>query len=206
MAKMIQMVVVLVGISLISGLALGGLNKLTEQRANDNVLRFKKIPAVAGISEGISGKLEQNARAALEDKLLAEKKELAIEGGEPVVFFVLEKDGAPYAVAIEDSAKGFGGELGVMVGVNLETGDLAGIGITTHSETPGVGTRVTEDSFTMQFRGISKDSVFKVKKDGGDLDAVTGATVSSRAVAEAIGKALQFYQEHEAEIKDLVKQ
>ena len=76
--------------------------------------------------------------------------------------YVIEKDGKPFAAAIENSGKGFSGDLGVMVGFNLETGDLVGAGVTSHTETPGVGSRTTEESFTIQFRGMSKDSVFNL--------------------------------------------
>jgi len=206
MGKMIQMIVVLVGISLVSGLALGGLNALTYERAENNILKFKKIPAVADIYQGIAGKLEPAAREELEEKLLADKKVLDLGADKPFVFFVIEKDGRPYAVAIENSGKGYGGNLGVMVGFDLETGDLAGVGITTNSETPGVGSRVTEESFLFQFRGMKGDSVFKVKKDGGDIDAVTGATISSRAVSQGIENARSFFRENEEKIRELINQ
>jgi len=70
------------------------------------------------------------------------------------------------------------------------------IGITTMAETPGVGTKVRDASFLKQFHGMAADTAFQVKKDGGQIDAVTGATVSSRAVAQAIEKAAAFYAEH----------
>jgi electron transport complex protein RnfG len=203
------MVAVLVGISLISGLALGGLNSLTAERAKNNVLKYKKIPAVADISEGLSGGLDKAAREQLEAELLAEKKTLMIteEGEEKeVVFFVVNRDGEPFGVAIEDFGKGFGGDLGVMVGFNLDTGDLAGIGITSHTETPGVGNRVEEESFLLQFRGMGGGAVFKVKKDGGEIDAVTGATISSRAVAAAIENAGKFYKANQEQIKEIIDQ
>jgi electron transport complex protein RnfG len=108
-------------------------------------------------------------------------------------------------VALEAFGQGFGGKLGVMVGFDLASGDLAGVGITTMSETPGLGTRVREAAFLAQFTGLSKDAVFKVKKDGGVIDAVTGATVSSRAVADAIGQAQALYREQADAIQAAVR-
>jgi electron transport complex protein RnfG len=138
-------------------------------------------------------------------ELLADKKDLLLPGQkEAVVIFVLKKNGKPYAVAFEESGKGYAGDVKVMVGFDLATGDLAGIGIGSLSETPGVGTRVKEESFTLQFKGMSKNSTFKLKKDKGAIDGVTGATRSSRAVAAAVEKAKAFYEEHEKEIKALV--
>jgi electron transport complex protein RnfG len=200
------MIIVLAVIALASGLALGGLNRLTYERAQNNILKFKKIPAVAEIYEGVVGTLDPARRKKIEEELLAEKKYLDLGEGEPRLFFVIKKEGAPYAVALEDFGPGFAGDLGVMTGFILETGDLVGIGVTSMSETPGVGTRVTEESFTLQFRGMSKDSNFMVKKDGGDIDAVSGATISSRAVATAIRRAKDFYTENLVRIVQAIEE
>jgi len=202
MGSSIRMIIVLGAITVVSGLALGGLNKLTYQIAQDNILRFKKIPAVADIYEAASGELDAAARVKVEEELLAEKQFVDLGGEGPLLFFVIKKEGKPFAVALEDFGTGFGGDLGVMAGFNLETGDLVGIGITTLAETPGLGTRVLEESFTMQFRGMSRGAVYKVKKDGGDIDAVTGATVSSRAVAEGLANAKAFYEANAEKIKE----
>ena len=91
-----------------------------------------------------------------------------------------------------------------MIGVNLTTKDVVGIGVTTMSETPGVGTRVREQAFTLQFTGLPGDTPFKVKKDGGPIDAITGATISSRAVTDAVAAAVATFQQHEAAIRDAV--
>lgn len=206
MKTYIQMIVVLSVIALISGLALGGLQQLTFERAQNNILKFKKIPAVADIYEIVAGKLAPADRVAVEEGLLAEKRFIDVGGDEPVLMFVVRKDGNPYAAAIEDYGQGFGGDLGVMVGFELETGNLVGVGITTMAETPGVGTLVKNAAFTSQFEGLGPDAVVKVKKDGGEIDAVSGATISSRAVALAIEKARAFYDEHATAIQEAASQ
>ena len=91
-----------------------------------------------------------------------------------------------------------------MIGVDLESAGLTGIGVTTMSETPGVGTRVREPAFAAQFAGMPGNSIFKVKKDGGPIDTITGATISSRAVADAVGAAMATFREHEDAIRDAV--
>jgi electron transport complex protein RnfG len=59
-----------------------------------------------------------------------------------------------------------------------------------HKETPGLGTKMTDPSFKDQFNGKNPDSFqLKVKKDGGKVDAITAATISSRAFCDAVGKA-----------------
>jgi len=206
MNKSIRMVVVLGMIAVLSGLALGGLHQLTYERAQNNILKYKKIPAVADIYEVIAGELPPAEREVLEEGLLAEKRLVDLGGTQPLLFFVVRKDGEPHAVALEDFGQGFGGDVGVMVGFQVETGDLVAIGITTMSETPGVGTKVRDASFLKQFHGMPADSVFQVKKDGGQVDAVTGATVSSRAVAQAIDRAAAFYAEHRQAIVEAIDQ
>jgi electron transport complex protein RnfG len=199
------MIAVLGAIALVSGLALGGLNELTYEQAANNILRFKKIPAVANLYEIVHGKLDEARIEEVKENLLAEKKYLDLGEGEPVLFFVIQKDGKPFAAALEDFGAGYAGDVGVMVGFELATGNLVGIGITSHSETAGLGSRVTEESFTLQFRDMSKDAVFKVKKDGGEIDAVAGATLSSRAVVQGIEKANAFYQANQERIKEAIE-
>lgn len=196
MGNYLRMVIVLSVITLSSGLALGGLNELTHEKAANNNLKFKKIPAVAYIYEAIDGKLSAADRSRVEEELLSEKVMVDVGEETPVLMFVIKKDQKPYAVTFERFGQGFGGALGVMAGFQLETGKLVGIGITTLSETPGVGSRVTETTFTRQFQTMPEKAVFKVKKDGGHIDAVTGATVSSRAVASALADAKMFYDRH----------
>jgi electron transport complex protein RnfG len=206
MKSSLQMVFVLSLIAVLSGLGLGGLNELTFETIQINILKFKKIPAVADIYEILSGELSPDERIAVEEGLLSEKRYVDLGETDPSLFFVVRKDGEPFAVALEDYGQGFGGNLGVMVGFEIETGNLVGIGITTMSETPGVGTRVKEKAFVTQFKGMSKDAVLKVKKDGGEVDALSGATVSSRAVAQAMENARAFYTEHREAILEAVNE
>ena len=201
MANYIRMVIVLSAITLVSGLALGALNELTYETAENNVLKFKKIPAVATIYEGLVGALNQEQKIALETELLAEKLSVDLGEKEPLLVFVIKKDGAPYAVALEKFGPGYGGDLGVMMGFKIEDGSIVGIGITTMAETPGVGTRVTEQIFVDQFKTLPANAILKVKKDGGNIDAIAGATISCRAVALAAEQAKEYYEKHQEQIK-----
>lgn len=206
MLKYIKMMMVLSGITFLSGLALGALNEMTYQTAENNILKFKKIPAVTGIYEVIAGKVSPDKLGALEETLLAEKKFVDLGEKDPTLIFVIKKNDKPYAIAFEKFGQGFGGLLGVMVGYKIETGALIGIGITTLSETPGVGTRVKEVAFTNQFQKMNQKAIFKIKKDGGDIDAIGGATISSRAVAHAIFEAKTTYDLHRLKIQTALSQ
>jgi electron transport complex protein RnfG len=204
MKSSLQMILVLSLIAVLSGLALGGLNELTFETIQINILKFKKVPAVADIYEMLSGELSTDERAVVEEELLLEKRYVDLGQKDPSLFFVVRKDGEPFAVALEDYGMGFGGNLGVMVGFEIETANLVGIGITTMSETPGLGTRVKEKAFVAQFKGMNKDAILKVKKDGGEIDALSGATISSRAVAQAMDNARTFYTKHREAILEAV--
>lgn len=85
---------------------------------------------------------------------------------------------------------GFGGPMQVMAGFSTR-GELINAVVVQHSETPGLGTKVGEEKFAAQFRGIelSPDEVLTVSKDGGTIDAVTAATISSRAYCDAVSLA-----------------
>lgn len=88
------------------------------------------------------------------------------------------------------SAKGYGGAVGVMVGVDTE-GVITGIEILSHSETPGLGANATSDSFKSRFVGKSGElTVDKNNNDGQNIKAITAATITSKAVTSAVNAAL----------------
>ena len=74
-----------------------------------------------------------------------------------------------------------------MVGIDVNNDTLVSIDITTHKETPGLGSRVSEESFTKQFKG--KPYAVALKSQGGEIDAISGATVSSNGTVLAINDA-----------------
>ncbi len=84
-------------------------------------------------------------------------------------------------------SKGYGGAIEVLVGINSEN-SIEAIEILSHNETPGLGAKAAEPGFKSQFKG--KDATSPVKKDG--ISAVTGATITSDAVREAVNTAIEF--------------
>ncbi|ALC15052.1 electron transport complex, RnfABCDGE type, G subunit [Desulfuromonas soudanensis] len=97
---------------------------------------------------------------------------------------------------------GYSGNIEIMVGVDPE-GRVVGIEILTHAETPGLGSKITAPVFKDQFRGKGLDDAdWRVKKDGGSFDQITGATVSPRAVVQAVKSGLEFFREHRSQIVD----
>ena len=100
------------------------------------------------------------------------------------------KDGQLHSVAIKSYTNtGFAGRIELMVGFNAD-GSVNNFKVLSSHETPGLGAKIDEPKFKKQFKGMHPQRhAFKVRQDGGKIDAVTGATISSRAIIRAITRA-----------------
>lgn len=121
----------------------------------------------------------------------------AVEGEDVEIPFYLayDADNNFIGAAVETfTNKGFSGNVSLMVGI-LADGTVNNISVLQHAETPGLGSKMTEASFKDQFNNKNAASFnFKVKKDGGDVDAITAATISSRAFCDAVNRALSTFE------------
>ncbi|NLL18037.1 MAG: RnfABCDGE type electron transport complex subunit G [Clostridia bacterium] len=97
----------------------------------------------------------------------------------------LDQGGQRIGIAFETAAQGFEGPIVMAVGVDPGTETVVGIKIMSHTETPGMGARIEEESFTNQFQHKSLADPFMV---GSDIDGITAATISSKAVAGTVGE------------------
>ena len=115
-------------------------------------------------------------------------------GGQSWTFSVAIKDGAFAGAAVEtSSAAGYGGDIDLMLGINADEQTQA-IAILGQKETPGLGANIEAASFKSLF--ASKDirtTTWAVAKDGGEIDQITAATISSRAVTDAVKAAIDAY-------------
>lgn len=106
-------------------------------------------------------------------------------------YYTLTSEGEPSAWAVKSTVNGFGGPLTVLVGVR-KGGIVHAAKVLSHSETPGLGAKCqTDEHFIHQFDGF--DTTAKklvVKKDGGDVDAITASTITSRAYTLAVSNAV----------------
>ena len=161
------------------------------------------ITIIAGASLGFINDitLEPKAKAKLERKVNALKQVLAEFNNNPVQdVLMIKSDKAKDSIEIYSgmmdnkligtaiigsSEKGYSGLVKIMVGFNPDE-SIKNIVVLEQKETPGLGTKMKEEKFMRQFRG-KKPSEFNLKptKDGGDIDALTGATISTRAFGEA---------------------
>ena len=109
---------------------------------------------------------------------------LDYHGEDATVKAVYRADGG-YVVEVTPS--GFGGEIDMVVGVG-DDGSVTGVSIISMSETSGLGANAAKESFRSQY--VEKQGVLAVSKDGGEIDALTGATITSRAVTRGVNSAL----------------
>ncbi len=109
---------------------------------------------------------------------------------------VFDQDQQELGVAMKAAPLGYGGPIEMLVGVTKE-GTVSAIKIMSQNETPGLGTKTAEPKFYEQFAG-KQNKELALKKDGGAIEAITAATISSQAVAkgvrEAVDKVLKFYE------------
>jgi electron transport complex protein RnfG len=181
----IKMIIVLTIIGAASGLILSLIYEGTKAPIEYQTIKFVKEPAVKKVLTGY------------DNDPIADRKKLVIgedERGKPIelIIFPAKKAGTTFAVALEGKGKGFHGLIGVMVAVSKE-GALLDIGITSHSETPGIGARVSEPFFTERFKGL------KAVK-GITVDGISGATYSSKGVITAVNQAIGYVTTFNKEI------
>jgi electron transport complex protein RnfG len=103
--------------------------------------------------------------------------------------YTIYSNGDRLGYAFIATGKGYGGDIDILVGLEDEN-TVKGITIISNEETPGLGTRITEPSFTNHFEGLSIDEV-ALRGEGGEIDAITGSTISSAAVIDAVRAAAQ---------------
>lgn len=121
---------------------------------------------------------------------LSDAATLTFGGNEYEYFKSTAPDGSVAAYAVKSTVIGFGGPLTLMVGV-LPDGTVNNTSVLECNETPGLGAKCrTDESFMSQWKGFKGD--FKVRKDGGDIDAITASTITSRAYTQAVENAVNF--------------
>lgn len=179
MKEIVRMIVILSVICSVSGVVLASLKGTTKNRIEDQVVTYVLGPSLKSVFPN------------LENDPIAERKVFSVDGKDITVFPVL-KDGKLIAVGVEAYGNGYGGPLGVMVGIDLKENKLVGIGMTTMSETPGLGTQITESRFVGQFVGHALSVA--LKSQGGDIDGIAGASYSSLGAAEGVQNAVKLYE------------
>ena len=175
-SNLINMALCLTAVCLVCSALLGGMYVLTAEpiaKANSDILKAS-IGAV--LPEGGE---------------LSEAKPVEV-GGQPSEYYVSTSGGEVKAYAVKSTVVGFGGPLTLMVGITPD-GKVYNTSVLSHTETPGLGAKCnTDEHFYSQFKGFDPTSkILSVKKDGGDIDAITASTITSRAYTLAVKNAVE---------------
>ncbi|MBA3046188.1 MAG: RnfABCDGE type electron transport complex subunit G [Candidatus Thermoplasmatota archaeon] len=131
--------------------------------------------------------IEENRKAVFNEKLAEMFGEMDDSEHLEELDVYIVKDGAGDVVgyAFTVIGSGYGGDIDMLVGIESDMATIRGLSVITHSETPGLGAKITEPWFQEQFQG--KDiNALALSVNGGDIDAISGATISSSAVVDAV--------------------
>ena len=176
---------------------LAGVNALTEAR----IAEQEKRVILEQLGQLISPDLYDNE---LQQDLFSFQDDLYFPKGQTVVTYRARLDGKAVAVVLKIAAvNGYNGKINLLVGIN-ENGTLCGVRVTSHKETPGLGDAIEIErgdwilGFFGRALGNPPPDEWAVKRDGGEFDQFTGATITPRAVVEAVRLALEFYADHKS--------
>ena len=179
-STLLNMVAVLFGITLVASAGVGAVYTITAEP-----IAKAKAQAVEDALTAVLPAFDGNAKTELE------------VNGLPVTAYTATQNGEVVGYAIETMTKeGFGGAIRMMVGF-LPSGEVYNVNVLEQAETPGLGTKMCDEGNPLisSFKGRNPaDMNMAVKKDGGDVDALTAATISSRAYVDAMARAHAAYQ------------
>lgn len=128
-----------------------------------------------------------------------------------IVYIAKQQDSISAMIFNVIAPKGYSGEIKMLVGVNMDA-SLAGVRIVSHKETPGLGDAIetSRSNWVLNFNGKSlqqpQERNWKVRRDGGDFDQFTGATITPRAVVQAVHLCLVYFDRHKLELIEQYQQ
>ncbi|MGB2375043.1 MAG: electron transport complex subunit RsxG [Porticoccaceae bacterium] len=182
--------------ALITAVILASTDRLTE----DRIAESERLAAQKALFEIIP--VERHNNDLLMDiQPIPEKywSTLGLESGGDI--HIARLDGEPVAAIIPSiTPEGYSGDIAMIVGVNFD-GSIAGVRVVEHRETPGLGDKVDlrKSDWILSFNGKSlsnpKPDAWNVKKEKGDFDQFTGATITPRAVIHQIAKTLEYFSQ-----------
>lgn len=189
----------LVGVALVAF----GLVAVMHEVTRDRIAAAARERQVARFAEVLQGH-------AFDNDLLADTLELRdpelLGTSDPVTAYRARLRGEPVAVVLAPVAPdGYAGSIGLLVAIAPD-GKVLGVRVTRHKETPGLGDGIEtrKSDWILGFDGRSLGDPprerWHVRKDGGDFDQFTGATVTPRAVVTAVANALEYFERHRAEL------
>ncbi len=173
-------------ITAISAVLLGVTNLATEEPIRQQRLnaadeaRQAALPRAQDFSE-----IEIIGESAEDETAKITEIDVGVVGNEPIGY------------TFKIIAGGFGGEMEIIVGINID-GEVENVQIGEHQETPGLGAKIKEESYRDQYHGKATESPIGVSKSAPEeqeIQAITGATITSEAVTHGVNLAARYYQE-----------
>lgn len=159
------------------------------------------VCAIAGASLAVVHAVTGDIILVRQEKALLSKLQTLVPAAERFEKFEPEDGGVYYlgyrsndvaGAILEGTAKGYKGDIRLLVAIDA-SGKISGVEVVAHGETIGIGTRPLEPSHLQQFKGLAHDEQLVAGKN---VDMITGATVSSRAVMSSVSNALELYKTH----------
>lgn len=175
---------------------------LTFFGTEDRIEEQRKQKLLSVLNEVVSKRYHDNALYA--DCTVTEAPELGTQSSHKV--YRARIDGEPSALILEATAPdGYSGDIDMVIGVDTSM-TVLGVRVVDHKETPGLGDKVELaisdwiTTFTGRTFSSSNTEQWQVKKDGGEFDQFTGATITPRAVVDAVKRALVFTENNQAQL------
>ncbi|MFH1468264.1 MAG: RnfABCDGE type electron transport complex subunit G [Pseudomonadota bacterium] len=191
------MVLVLGGISVVAGALLAGVKGWTDPIIEKNMLEQKIKPSLDVFFEPLG----------LDNDPIADRVKLELGRDDmgrlqQLTVFKGKKGGAIVAVAMTTTTASFGGDLTVLTAIDVAKGTVLGVKALDCKDTPGLGARVVDgkEPFILQWPGQPIAGGVALTSDGGKVDAISGATISSDAFTAAVNRAITLLGEKNAEI------
>jgi len=183
-----RLIIVLTAICLVATMALARVYDITKGPIAEQE-RLRTVSAIKAVLPVFNNDIDKDAREVVVGR---DKKDRDIR----MKFYTGKRDEAPVGVAFQVIAPdGYAGDISVLMGVTPE-GKITGIEIINQRETPGLGNKILQEGWRGEFKGRSLEDGPKlaVKKDGGEIDQFSGATISPRAVVSAVKRGLEVYR------------
>ena len=176
---------------------------LTENETHDKIIENERQTLLNAINAVI-------AKDQYNNEILADTLDLEANNqlgtNETSIVYRARLNEEPVAVVLSAIApNGYNGKIKLLVGIAFD-GRLTGVRVISHKETPGLGDKIDtkKADWILNFKSLSlsnpDESKWKVKKDGGEFDQFTGATITPRAVVTAVKNALLYFDAHRDEL------
>lgn len=158
--------------------------------------------------EDLTRQLDQVLPNDSYDNQPLEQKYQEVIDGQQYTFYRARLQGKVSAIILFTASAGYSGDIALLVAIKAD-GQLSGVRVLSHTETPGLGDKIelAKSSWILGFSGLSltKPDIagWAVKKDGGQFDAFTGATITPRAVVKGVFETLQLFKQNQSYFLEL---